>query len=292
MKRQTGSAITRAMVSASHRRASRRLLAVTLVLALTACQANRPGASVTQPLASARTAAGGISESALQQDAARAYARVVDEARRAGTLNPDAAQTQRVRAIVSRLAAVTPAIRADAKDWAWEAQVVRSDARAAWCLPGGKVMVNSALIPPAASGDDELAAALAHVMAHALRDHFIERLALQSGLASPASAEPARPQAVVPGTAAGDPADRILALAADLPYGRGHEAEADRIGVELMARAGYDPRAAVSFWKGIEQAAPGDAHRMSHHSYRASRVEELALIARRVMPLYEQASGR
>jgi predicted Zn-dependent protease len=226
-----------------------------------------------------------ISEADIEQGAAEAYAQVLAEARAKGALNRDPAQTARVRAIVQRIIPQTATFRPDAPKWAWEVNVINVQEVNAWCMPGGKIAVYSGILERLQLSDAEAAAVLGHEIAHALREHGRER------------ASRAVTQGVVLsvlGTAAGvgqsgvDLAQLALEVTLNLPNSREQETEADRIGVELAARAGYDPRAAVTLWQKMAQSAQGAPPAwLSTHPASEARQRDLALYAEKVMPLYQ-----
>ncbi|CAN0512527.1 unnamed protein product, partial [Phaeothamnion confervicola] len=163
-----------------------------------------------------------------------------------GQLDRDPGQAARVRAVAARLIPQTAAFRADAPGWQWEVHVISSNEVNAWCMPGGKIAVYTGILDGLRLTDDELAAVMGHEISHALREHGRER-------ASQAMAQGLLINVV--GAAAGlsgttqDLSKFVLDLTFNLPNSRQDETEADRIGVELAARAGYDPRAAISLWQ-------------------------------------------
>jgi len=223
----------------------------------------------------------------LQQAANQQYSQMMSEARAKGALDKDAAQVKRVRDITNRLIAQVSAFRPDAASWPWEVHVVSSDEVNAWCMPGGKMAIYTGLINKIKPTDDELAAVLGHEMAHALREHSREQIsqqmATQVGL-SVLSAVTGMP-------AVGDLGSALSNVMFTLPNSRTHETEADLIGVELAARAGYDPRAAVTLWQKMGSLSGGGAppEFLSTHPSPSSRSTELQRSAEKVMPLYEAA---
>jgi len=223
----------------------------------------------------------------LQVAANQQYAEMMSKARAAGALDADAAQVQRVRTITNRLIAQVGAFRSDASGWPWEVHVISSDEVNAWCMPGGKMAIYTGLIKRINPSDDELAAVLGHEMAHALREHSREQIsqqmATQVGL-SVLSAVTGMP-------AVGDLGAALSNVMFTLPNSRTHESEADLIGVELAARAGYDPRAAVTLWQKMGALGGGSAppEFLSTHPSAATRTAELQRNAEKVMPLYEAA---
>jgi predicted Zn-dependent protease len=228
-----------------------------------------------------------VSSAAVNQSAAKAYVQTVGTASQKGQLNRDPAQVERVRAIARRLIPQTSVFRADAPGWAWEVNVITSKDVNAWCMPGGKIAVYTGLIERLQASDDELAAVMGHEIAHALREHGRERAsqAAGQGLAVGVLAAVTRAPA-----GAGDLTQMILDYTFNLPNSRTHEIEADRIGVELAARAGYDPRAAISLWQKMQRAGGnGIPQFMSTHPSHETRIADLQVYAARVLPLYEAA---
>lgn len=263
-------------------------LAALAMLALASCetvQTTQPGAVGVDRRQSML-----LSSAQVDKSAAMAYQEELKKAAKKNALNRDPAQVARVRAMALRLINVTGAFRPDAPRWAWETNVITSGDINAWCMPGGKIAVYTALIEKLKVTDDELAAVMGHEIGHALREHGRER-------ASQAYAE-ALGLSVV-GTALGlgqgsmQLAQIITDVTFNLPNSREHEVEADRIGVELAARAGYDPRAAITLWQKMGQVGGGAPPQfLSTHPSPKNRQKDLTEYAARVMPLYEAAIKR
>ena len=231
-----------------------------------------------------------VSSQEVNQSAAKAYVQTVGGAQQKGQLNRDAAQVERVRAIARRLIPQTGTFRQDAPGWKWEVNVITSKEINAWCMPGGKIAVYTGLIERLQANDDELAAVMGHEIAHALREHGRERASAAAGQGLAISV-----LATVAGAPAGtaDLSKLILDYTFNLPNSRTHETEADRIGVELAARAGFDPRASITLWRKMQQASGGQPPQfMSTHPSHETRISDLQVYAARVMPLYEQARRR
>jgi predicted Zn-dependent protease len=228
-----------------------------------------------------------VSSEEVNQSAEQAYRQVLAEARAKGALDRDPAQVQRVRTLIGRLVPQTAAFRKDAPGWPWEAHVLTSSEVNAWCMPGGKIAVYSGLIDKLQPTDAELAAVIGHEVGHALREHSRERvsmaLAEQLGLNVVASV------ANLPATAR-DLAPMVLDVTVNLPHSRGQEQEADRIGVELAARAGYDPHAAISLWEKMEKLGGAQPPKfLSTHPPHKDRIKDLREYAEKVTPLYQAA---
>jgi predicted Zn-dependent protease len=191
----------------------------------------------------------------------------------------------RVRNIASRLEAQTKVFRADAPAWKWEVNVITSDELNAFCMPGGKIMVYSGLISQLDLTDTELANVLGHEIAHALREHVREQMS-QALLAQGAIGAGAELFGL--GDAASNAAGLGYQALLATRFSRSDESEADRIGLELAARAGYDPRAGLSLWKKMTSANEGGKppEFLSSHPADASRVKQIQKLLPIVMPLY------
>ena len=232
-----------------------------------------------------------VSEAQLNQGAVQAYAEVLGKEKSAGNLNVDPQMTTRVRAIAQRLIPHVGVFRPEAAKWKWEVNVIRSDQLNAWCMPGGKIAFYSAIIEKLQLTDAEIAAIMGHEIAHALREHARERASEQAttglifGIGSAA-------------LGLGQAGANLTQLAYQTTFGmkhsRLHETEADRVGVELAARAGYDPRAAISLWEkmGKVSGGGGGPEFLSTHPSAETRIADLTEYSARVMPLYEQARKR
>jgi predicted Zn-dependent protease len=228
-----------------------------------------------------------VSEKQLEAGAAQSYTQVLQTEQGKGALNADPTMTNRVRAIAARITPTTSIFRADAPAWHWEVNVIQSDQLNAWCMPGGKIAFYSGIITKLQLTDDEIAAIMGHEIAHALREHGRERASEQitAGLLVNVGVA-----AAGGGKAAMDMAGLAYNVTVGLPNSRTHETEADRMGIELAARAGYDPKAAVSVWQKMSKVsgASGPGF-LSTHPSNESRIKDLEGYAVRVQPLYEQA---
>ncbi len=228
-----------------------------------------------------------VSAEQLDQAASKQYGDLIAEEKKKNNLNRDPAQVARVRKISSRLIAQTSAFRADAAKWQWEVNVLNSAEVNAWCMPGGKIAVYSGLIEKLKVTDDELAAVIGHEISHALREHARERASGQMVAGSVISIGSAL---LGVGSLGQQGAEYAYMGVIGLPNSREHEREADRIGVELAALAGYDPRAAITLWQKMGKvggSAPPTF--LSTHPSSTQRSADLAVYAQRVMPLYLQA---
>jgi predicted Zn-dependent protease len=231
-----------------------------------------------------------VDSATIEQGAAQAYATELKTARDKGVLDTNKAQLARVTTIAKRIVAQTPTFRPDAAGWNWEFHVQKTDELNAYCMPGGRIMVYSGLIEKLDASDAELAAVIGHEIAHALREHTRERVsrayAQQLVLAGAAAVT-----GVSEGTA--NLANMIAEVTFQLPFSREQESEADIMGLELMARAGYDPHAAVSLWNKMSSASEGGAppQFLSTHPAAKERIKDIEKNLPRVMPLYAARKG-
>ncbi len=220
------------------------------------------------------------------------YAQTLKTANDKKTLNTDPVALARVRAISERLIKQTPVFRADAASWKWEVNVEKNDQINAYCMPGGKIMVFTGLIDKLNATDDELAAVIGHEISHALREHGRERMSLayaqQGGIALLAAVLGSKKNTTT-GVALGA-ATMGTQLFFALPNSRTQETEADRMGLELSARAGYNPNAAISLWTKMAQSGgKKPSEFLSDHPSDKTRIDDLSRLIPTVMPLYEQA---
>jgi predicted Zn-dependent protease len=229
-----------------------------------------------------------VSSEELDQMAAQSYNKLKADASAKGALNTDPAMLQRVRAIAARIQPQTRVFRADAPGWKWEVNVINSDALNAYCMPGGKIMFYSGLIRQLKLSDDEIAIVMGHEISHALREHSREQVS-QAIAAQTAIGVGAALLGL--GQSSSDMANIAYESLIATRFSRTDESEADRIGLELTARAGYDPRAGVSLWQKMGKASSGGRppEFLSSHPSDSSRVQQIEALLPTVMPLYTAA---
>lgn len=260
-------------------------LALSILLAmLSACQTTTKGGAV----GADRSQLLLVSSEQMDQMAAQSYKKLQAESTKKGVLNTDAALTQRVRAIAQHLTPQTGVFRADAPAWKWEVNVISSDELNAFCMPGGKIMFYSGLITQLKLTDAEIAIVMGHEIAHALREHSREQvsqaLAAQTAIGLTSAV-------LGLGDTSADIANAGYQALVATKFSRADESEADRIGLELTARSGYDPRAGVTLWQKMVQASKGGKppEFLSTHPAEASRIKQIESLLPTVMPLYQAA---
>ncbi len=227
-----------------------------------------------------------VSEEQAQSASAQAYAKTVSEAQTKRRLDTNAARTARVRAITERLIPQATRIMPESAQWKWQMHVIDADEVNAWCMPGGKMAVYTGLINRLSPTDDELAQVIGHEISHALLQHGRERMS--------------RAVATNVGLTLGSIAagvdltglENVAMVALELPNSRTAETEADRIGIEIAARAGYNPNAAVSLWQKMARLGGGKTPEwLSTHPSDETRIANLQKLIPTMMPLYQAAAS-
>ncbi|MGM0553401.1 MAG: M48 family metallopeptidase [Pseudomonadota bacterium] len=229
-----------------------------------------------------------VSES-MSIDASRsAYVEMLAPAREEGRINADPGMTARVQIITERVVAQAVKFRPETADWDWEIAVIDDpDTANAFAMAGGKMAVYSGIITQLELTDDELAQIIGHEIAHALSAHTAEKMsvALASDLALTGYALSGdRSELALTGAMLG------AVLAIQLPHSRHMESEADAIGIELAARAGYNPDAAPALWQKMASLSNGRPPALlSTHPAPESRQRELTRLAGKFRPVYDEA---
>ncbi len=256
------------------------------VLTLSGCESTTAGGATN----SSRSQFLLISSEDINAGSAKAYLQEMNKAKAANALNTNKNYTKRVNTISKRLISQVGIFRPDAKNWKWETNVISSDTVNAYCMPGGKIAVYTGIISKLNLSDDELAAVIGHEMAHALREHSREQISQQI----------ATDQFISIGSSLlglGSIGQSLAGVASEyvltLPFSRTMETESDVIGMELMARAGYNPKAAVNVWKkmnALNQNSPPEF--TSTHPSDKTRIANLEKELPKVLPLYEEAKRK
>lgn len=234
-----------------------------------------------------------VSEDSAIASSAQAYTQMMTPLEKEGRVNRDKALRDRINHMTGKLVAQAIRYRPETKDWKWEVRVIDDPKTVnAFCMAGGKMAVYTGLIEQIKPTDDELAQVMGHEIAHALSSHTVEKMsiALATNIAVTAIAVTSdRPGVALTGAAL------AAALAIQLPNSRTAETEADRIGIELAARAGYNPYAAASLWEKMGKANGAGKSKfdwLSTHPAPARRQETLAGLAPKMMPYYESREPR
>jgi predicted Zn-dependent protease len=236
-----------------------------------------------------------VSEDSAISSSKQAYAAMLQPLEKQGKIDADPAAAKRVRDITGRLIAQAIKYRPETRNWEWSIKVIDDPKTVnAWCMAGGRMAIYTGLIQQIKPTDDELAQVMGHEISHALAKHTAERMsramAMQLGLGVLAVTQSNSQYGNL--TLTGASLAAVVAL--ELPNSREAESEADRIGIELAAKAGYDPHAAVSLWEKMAKVSGGKSRTdfLSTHPAPAKRMETLAALVPQMMPYYEDKSPR
>ena len=236
--------------------------------------------------------AGLVPAAEVEQSARKQYAEMMKEAASKNALGPDDhPQVLRLRRIAKELIPHSYDWNPRAKEWKWEVNLVGSNQINAFCMPGGKIAFYTGILNQLQLSDDEVAMVMGHEIAHALREHARERMGkatATNGVAAIGSTVASVFFGVSPQIT--DLVAKQGASLLNLKFSRDDETEADLVGMEIAARAGYDPRAGVTLWQKMSAANKGAPPQwLSTHPSGSSRIEEIQANLPKVMPLYERA---
>lgn len=230
-----------------------------------------------------------LPKSRVEATSAQQYNQLMRGAAQKGALNADRRQLERLKAIARRLIPHTARFDPDAARWRWEVNLIQSPTVNAFCMPGGKIAFFSGLIDSLRLDDDEIAIIMGHEISHALLEHGRARMSEQ--VLKAAGVNIAAALLNLSNVSAS-----LLAQAADLaltlPYARSQETDADLAGIEIAARAGYDPRAALSVWQKMSKLSGTRGQPpqfLSTHPAHAARIQNIEAQLPRVIPLYQTA---
>ena len=229
-----------------------------------------------------------ISSSEVDRLSAISYNDQAQKAKEKNILVTSGPTYDRLKRIANRLIPQTGEFRDDTRQWNWQLTLIDAPTLNASCAPGGKVTFYTGIIEQLNLSDDETAAIMGHEIAHAIREHGRERVSqamAQSAVANIAMAAAGGYGSAV--SAANQVAQYVLVL----PNSRQNESEADAIGLELAARAGYNPQAAISVWKKMIKATDSKSppEFLSTHPSGETRIEQLTALMPVVEPLYQQS---
>ena len=231
-----------------------------------------------------------VSEQQAISESKQAYLQTMGKLSSEGKLVTDPKLLKRVDTITGRLIAQAIIMRPATQTWEWSVEVIDDPKTVnAWCMAGGRMAIYTGLIQKIDPTDAELAQVMGHEISHALANHTAERMSV-------AMASQLGVIAVGVGTnSAGKmaAAQGLAIVAISLPNSRTAETEADRIGIELAAKAGYDPRAAATLWQKMEKVGgDGPPQFLSTHPAPGNRQATLAALEPQMMPYYEQPGTR
>ena len=231
-----------------------------------------------------------VSAQEVEVSATQQYAQMMSQASKQKALMPaNHPQVVRLRAIATQIIPHAVAWNPRAKDWKWEVNLVNSDQINAFCMPGGKIAFFSGILDQLKLTDDEAAMVMGHEIAHALREHARERMG--KGAATSIGANIFSQLFGL-----GELGQTVTSYGAQLltlRFGREDESEADLVGMEIAARAGYNPRAGITLWQKMGANNKGSPPEwLSTHPSGSTRIAEIEANLPRVMPFYEASRKR
>jgi predicted Zn-dependent protease len=230
-----------------------------------------------------------ISAAQIDRMSAISYEQQAKAAQKKKILITSGPEYERLKTIANRLIPQTAVFRDDTRNWNWGLQLIDSPIVNATCAPGGRITFYSGIINKLNLTDDEIAAIMGHEIAHAVREHGREQVS--QALAQNIISNVALAAAGAGSAQSIDAANQIMQYVLVLPNSRQNEREADAIGLELAARGGYDPRAAITLWQKMSKESQGKnpPEFLSTHPSNENRIKELSTLIPKVMPLYEAA---
>ncbi|MET1256518.1 M48 family metallopeptidase [Aliikangiella maris] len=229
-----------------------------------------------------------VNENSAIQASKQAYTNTLEPFEKAGKLDNNPAQVKRIKTITDKLIQQAMSLRPNTRDWQWSTKLIDDPQTVnAWCMAGGKMAIYTGLIQKLSATDDEIAQVMGHEISHALLNHSAERmsLAMANNLALELlqNMTQANAQHVSLATAAAQ-------VAITLPNSRGSETEADKLGILLAAKAGYNPNAAVSLWQKMAQVSGNQGFEfMSTHPSPENRQQALQKLIPEMMKHYQSA---
>jgi predicted Zn-dependent protease len=232
-----------------------------------------------------------FSEETAIASSKQAYSEMLNPLAKEGKINTDALLLDRVKGIASRIVAQAVILRPETKAWDWEIKIIDDPKTVnAWAMAGGKMALYNGLVDQLKPSDDELAQVIGHEIAHALAKHSAEKMSIAAATQVGVTAVGVvsdHPEIAMTG------ASLLAALALTLPNSRTMESEADRIGIELAAKAGYDPAAAITLWDKMAKLGGGAPPQfLSTHPSPANRQQALSALVPEMKPYYEAKVDR
>lgn len=259
------------------------LMAFALALGSAAGQANPEGVNVGKASAFTKL----VSADTVENSAVQQYQQMLKQAAEQRALGPDShPQVVRLRGIARRIIPFTDTWNPRARQWRWEVNLIGSKQVNAFCMPGGKIAFYTGLLDQLQLSDDEVAMVMGHEIAHALREHARERM----GKSAVTNIGVGVVSQLFGLGQVGQTLTNYGAQLLTLEFSREDESEADLVGMELAARAGFDPRSGVTLWQKMAAASKGAPPQwLSTHPSGQTRIRDIEANLPKVMPLYERA---
>jgi predicted Zn-dependent protease len=232
-----------------------------------------------------------VSEDSAIAASKEAYVQMLEPYAKDGKIDNNPALKKRVYRITGRLIAQAITMRPETKNWEWSIKIIDDPETVnAWAMAGGKMALYTGLVEKIKPTDDELSQVLGHEISHALAKHSAEKMSV--AMASNAGVMAVGILTDTKGLALTGAA-LAAAVAIQMPNSRSAESEADRIGIELAAKAGYDPRAAATLWRKMAKSGGGRPPEfLSTHPAPENREQRLSEIAPQMMKYYNKKGKR
>jgi predicted Zn-dependent protease len=248
-----------------------------------------PGAARAQTIPECKrsTFTKAVSAQQVEQAANQQYRQMLQKASSQSALGPkDHPQVVRLRAIAQRIIPYTAECNEAAKNWQWEVNLLGSPELNAFCMPGGKIAFYYGILSKLQLDDDEVAAIMGHEISHALLEHAREQMGKNTVTQLGIGIGAALLGLGSTGRAVGDLTGQMLSLS----FSRDDESQADRLGMIMAAKAGYNPRAGVTLWKKMMAASKGAPPQfLSTHPSSENRIHDIEALLPRVEPIYNAA---
>jgi predicted Zn-dependent protease len=234
-----------------------------------------------------------VPESLAVSESSAAYAQMMGQLGQKKQIEGDSPRAHKVREITDRLVAQAIRLRPDSAGWNWEVQVINDPKTVnAFCMAGGKMAIYTGMWDKLHATDEEIAMVMGHEISHALAGHTQERMSVamtssvvaQAAAIALSSSESTRGLAMT-GT------QLAAVYAVQMPNSRASESEADAIGLEIAARAGYDPKAAVALWEKMGALGGSPPEFLSTHPSPENRATHLKELGAKVQPYYLEAKS-
>jgi predicted Zn-dependent protease len=234
-----------------------------------------------------------VPESLAVSESAAAYAQMMGQLDKKKQIDAGSARALKLRDMTDRLVAQAIKLRPDAADWKWEVQLINDPKTVnAFCMAGGKMAIYTGMWEKLGASDEEIAMVMGHEISHALAGHTQERMSVamtstvvaQAAAIALSSSESSRGLALTG-------AQLAAVYAVQMPNSRTSESEADAIGLEIAARAGYDPRAAVTLWEKMGKLGGTPPEFLSTHPSPENRAARLKELGAKVQPHYLEAKA-
>lgn len=234
-----------------------------------------------------------VSTASINNDAAKSYARVKQQAQAQDVLDTNSNTAKRIQRVFNQMKPYAEKANKTGVPFQWEITVLKSNELNAWAMPGGKMAFYTGLVDKLALSDDEIAVVMGHEMAHALQEHgkSDKTFSTVTGVLAQVGSIALQTQGIQTNYGGVDLVGTLADLGLNKPFSRSQETEADEVGLMLMAEAGYNPEVAPKVWQKMSQATGssggGLASILSTHPSNASRQENLARLVPKAKAIYQ-----